>query len=49
MHPLHNMLEWRGIWPLYAFSRREVQEEPQPDGSVKKVSVFRHVGFVQLW
>lgn len=32
---------------LYAFSRRESIEQPQPDGSVKKVNIFRHAGFVQ--
>lgn len=30
---------------LYAFSTRESQDVPQPDGSVKKVSVFNHKGF----
>lgn len=31
---------------LYAFSRRESVEERQPDGSVRKINVFRHAGFV---
>jgi len=30
---------------LYAHSKREVQEIPQEDGSVKKVSIFKHEGF----
>ena len=36
-----------GIDPLLAFSRRETIEQQQPDGSVRKVAVFRHVGFVR--
>ena len=47
MPPLERALRERGIKPLYAFSRREVREEKQDDGSVKKVSVFKHVGFVE--
>lgn len=34
-----------GIVPVYAESVRDSVEEKQPDGSVKKVSVFRHLGF----
>jgi len=30
----------------YAFSSRVADEQIQPDGSVKKVNVFRHVGFI---
>ena len=36
-----------GIDPLLAFSRRDTVEQTQPDGSVRKVAVFRHVGFVR--
>jgi hypothetical protein len=36
-----------GIDPLLAFSRRETIEESQPDGGVRKVAVFRHVGFIR--
>ena len=36
-----------GVPAVYAFSVRESVEQPQPDGSVRKVNVFRHVGFVQ--
>ena len=32
---------------LYAFSKRQVKEERQADGSVTKASVFKHVGFVE--
>jgi len=34
-----------GIVPVYAESVRDSAEEKQPDGSIKKVSVFRHLGF----
>jgi hypothetical protein len=30
----------------YAFSSRVAEEQMQPDGSVKKVNVFRHLGFI---
>lgn len=35
------------IDPLLAFSKREVVEQAQPDGSVRKVATFRHLGFVR--
>jgi hypothetical protein len=31
----------------YAFSERASVEEAQPDGSIKKVAVFKHKGFVK--
>lgn len=46
MAPLEEALALRGIHPLYAFSVRESAEQKQPDGSVRKVNVFRHAGFV---
>jgi len=46
MAELEKALLGRGIQPLYAFSRRESEEEVLPDGSVRKVNVFKHVGFV---
>lgn len=41
----------RGIRPLHAFTRRETVEQAQPDGSVRKVAVFRHAGWVDggMW
>lgn len=36
------------IQPVYAFSVRESIEEVQPDGSVRKINVFRHGGFVEV-
>jgi hypothetical protein len=35
-----------GLRPLHAFSKRVSEEEVQPDGSVKKVMIFKHEGFV---
>jgi hypothetical protein len=46
MAPLESALRDVGIGPVYSFSIRESVEQPQPDGSVRKVSVFRHCGFV---
>ncbi len=47
MMPLAQALRSVGIEPLFAFSAREAAEVAQPDGSVKKVSSFRHIGFVR--
>lgn len=33
--------------PVFAFSRRESVEQAQADGTVRKVAVFRHLGFVE--
>ena len=46
MAPLAEELRGQGIEPVFAFSRREVVEEAQADGTVKKVAVFRHRGWV---
>lgn len=47
MAPLEAALaEGQGILPIYAFSRRESVEQFQPDGSVKKINIFKHAGFV---
>jgi hypothetical protein len=46
MAPLEVALRAHGITPLYAFSVRESVEQTQPDGSVRKIAVFRHGGFV---
>jgi len=35
-----------GVRPLFALSDRVSEEVPLSDGTVKKVSVFRHLGFV---
>lgn len=46
MAPLHQALCARGIEPLYAFSARVSSEVVNPDGSVTKTQVFKHLGFV---
>ena len=48
MSTLEKVLKEHGFTPLYAFSKRESIEEKMPDGSVKKVQVFRHIGFVEV-
>jgi hypothetical protein len=42
-------LSARDVRPFYAFSVRETEEQTQPDGTVRKVAVFRHAGFVPAW
>lgn len=34
------------VEPLHAFSKRESVDQPQADGTTKKMVVFRHAGFV---
>lgn len=48
MRPLESAIRRAGARPVYAFSRRESVDEPQKDGSVRKVAVFRHAGFVRV-
>jgi len=36
------------VQPLYSFSIRESAEKVNPDGSVVKSNVFRHVGFIEV-
>lgn len=48
MSALESALINRDIKPVYAFSRRESADEPQADGTIRKVQVFRHLGFVRL-
>jgi hypothetical protein len=47
MRALEDALHQQGIEPVYAFSIRESVDQPQPDGGVRKVAVFRHAGWVQ--
>jgi len=48
MGPLVQALRNAGVTHiLAAFSKRESVEQAQPDGSVRKVAVFRHAGFVE--
>ena len=46
MESLATALRRGGYCPVFAFSRRESVEQVQADGSVRKIAVFRHMGFV---
>lgn len=46
MRSLADALRAHGIEPLFAFSRRESAEVAHADGGARKVSVFRHAGWV---
>lgn len=46
MSALEVALSLHGVRAFYAFSKREAVDQPQADGSVRKVQVFRHNGFV---
>jgi hypothetical protein len=48
MSALERALALQGFKAIYAFSRRESADEVLPDGSVRKISVFRHAGFVEV-
>ena len=47
MGELSQVLKSYDIKPLYAFSTRKVVEVLQEDGSVKKSSIFEHLGFFE--
>jgi hypothetical protein len=47
MTTLERALLNAGITPVYAFSVRDSREEPDGNGGVRKVNVFRHVGFIE--
>lgn len=47
MSPLVDELKRIGVQPVFAFSKRESKEVVKEDGTVEKVSVFRHEGFVE--
>jgi hypothetical protein len=38
----------RGLQPVYAFSKRVVEEVTKEDGTVEKKAVFKHLGFVEV-
>jgi len=48
MAPLEEELIEAGFVPLYAFAKRVVEERQEPDGTVKKITVFRHQGFIRV-
>lgn len=48
MGALENALRDNRIVPLYAFSERVSVDQVQEDGTVKKVAIFKHKGFVEV-
>jgi hypothetical protein len=46
MEELSHAARELGLVPVFAFSRRESVEQVLEDGTVRKVAVFRHLGFV---
>ena len=48
MSELEKMLRCCGIIPLYSFSERITETKIEEDGSVKKLTVFRHKGFIEV-
>ena len=47
MGPLARSLAYVGMSTVFSFSVRKTSEQVQPDGSIRKTSVFRHAGFVR--
>jgi len=45
---LSEALTRKGVLPLRAVTERRSVEQAQPDGSVRKVSTFEHIGFVPM-
>jgi len=48
MSALERHLHSEGIMPMFAFSERVSEETVAEDGTVTKVNVFKHIGFVGL-
>ena len=48
MAPLQRALKQRGFTVVYAFSKRTVEETQQPDGTVEKKIIFKHIGFIEV-
>ncbi len=46
MPELERQLESFGYRPVYAFSKREIVETHNADGTVTKKAVFKHLGFI---
>lgn len=46
MAPLALELREHNIKPVFAFSQRETEEATLDDGSVRKIVIFRHRGFI---
>lgn len=48
MSELEKILRIYEIKPVYAFTKRESVEIVEADGTVKKTSVFKHAGFIEI-
>ncbi len=48
MNQLEKALKMFEIKPVYAFTKRESAEIVEADGTVKKTSVFKHAGFIEI-
>jgi hypothetical protein len=48
MSALEKALMEKGITPMYAFSRRVIEEVQKSNGSVEKKIIFRHEGFIEV-
>lgn len=48
MSALERELKEVGKRPVYAYSERVSEDQRQTDGTVKKVSIFKHIGFVEV-
>lgn len=48
MSELEKQLKLLNIQPLYSFTERVSIENSFPDGSVSKMSVFKHVGWIEV-
>lgn len=47
MAPLERALKRHGYTPVYSFTDRVTVETAQPDGTVIKTAVFKHLGFIE--
>lgn len=48
MSYLEEELKAAFIQPIYSFTKREVYVTTQPDGTIVKTAVFKHIGFVDV-
>ena len=48
MSLLEDAFDDAGLSPYYAFTKRTSIDQPQSDGSIKKVSVFKHAGLYKV-
>lgn len=48
MSVLEQELKLKGIIPVYSFNVRNSKEVEQEDGTIKKVSIYKHSGFYEV-